>query len=181
MNVSYFLFVTNDVLRQNLDEAFYHIVWLSQLLELDSYDETAKRAFRKTIIIYTASIVEALLLTLLNKKFSESDVTEHYASWKMQDTVELHKLSDTHKIVAGHYKKIKGDGKKKLNLGQIADFLRKKGLLAENLYNQIDALRVLRNEQHIGTHATVKLYTTKDLEEVFLVAREVKALVKNKL
>jgi len=62
---SNFIFVKNEILRQNLDEAFNHIITLLPFTESTNYKEPAKSAFRKTIIIYTASIIEALLFYFL--------------------------------------------------------------------------------------------------------------------
>lgn len=177
----YFPFVKNEILRQNLDEAFNHILTLLQFAESATYNEAAKSAFRKTIIIYTAAIVEALLFHVLDKEFTEDDLKEFYSSWELSDKKILYKVSDSHHIVAGDYKKVAGKtGKEKMNLGQITDFLKKKGVLSKNLFETVDEIRILRNEQHIGTHVQVKSYTKGDLEKAFSIAREVKEFVQKR-
>ncbi len=180
MPASNFSFVKNDVLRQNLDEALDHVVTLLPFSESDTYNDTARSAFRKTIIIYTASIVEALLFYILDNKFNADDISEHYATWKLKDETILHKIDDKHKIVAGHYQKFDGDGNKtKLNLGQISDFLKSKKVISPAMYTKIDIVRKLRNDQHIGSHTVVKSYTEKDLEEAFSVASVIKTFAKD--
>ena len=72
--MSNFAFVTDKILRENLDVAFEHVTDLLSLSESNSYSSLAKSSFRKTIIIYTASIIEALLLYFLKKKFTEKDL-----------------------------------------------------------------------------------------------------------
>lgn len=177
---SNFPFVNNDVLRTNLDEAFDHILTLLPFTEAKTYNATAKSAFRKTIIIYTASIVEALLFHVLDTCFTEDDIAEHYSSWQLKNKKDLHEVADGHKIVSGDYKKIPGDGRKeKLNLGQINSFLKEKGILSEDLFGEIGKIQRLRNEQHINTQTKVKVYTRRDLETAFSVAREVKEFAKN--
>lgn len=182
MTESNFPFVKNEILRQNLDEAFNHILVLLQFIESANYNEAAKSAFRKPIIIYTVSIVEALLYHVLDKEFTDGDLKEFYSSWELSDKKVLHEVSESHHIVAGDYKKVLGKtGKEKMNLGQIADFLKKKGVLSKSLFETVDEIRILRNEQHIGTHAQVKSYTKENLEKAFFIAREVKEFVQKRM
>ena len=182
MTESNFPFVKNEILRQNLDEAFDHILTLLPFTESVTYNEVAKSAFRKTIIIYTASIVEALLFYVLDKKFIDDDVKEYYGNWELADKKVLYEIDGSHHIVAGDYKKVLGKmGKEKMNLGQIADFLKNKKIISKNFFETIDELRVLRNEQHIGTHTQVKSYTNDNLEKAFSVAGEVKKFTQKQI
>lgn len=182
MTESNFPFVKNQILRQNLDEAFDHIVILLQFTESVTYNEVAKSAFRKTIIIYTASIVEALLFHVLDNKFSDDDIKGYYGGWEVENKKVLYEIDDSHHIIAGDYKKVLGKaGKEKMNLGQITDFLKKKEVISKNLFEAVDELRVLRNEQHIGTHVQVKSYTKDNLEKAFFVAREVKEFIQKQV
>lgn len=180
--MSNFPFIGNTVLRQNLDEAFDHILTLLPFSESESYNEPAKSAFRKTIIIYTASIVEALLFAVLDDKSSEAEVSDYYSSWKLKDKVVLHTINSEHEIVAGQHVKVAGDGNKaKLNLGKIATLLKEKSLMSDSLYREVNAVRLLRNEQHIGTHTNVKSYSKEDLETAFSVAGAVKEFAQKSL
>ncbi len=172
---SNFPFVKNRVLRTNLDESFDHLVTLLPFTESTTYNEAAKSSFRKTIIIHTAAIVEALLFHVLDKEFTDRDVANYYAKWVLQNKVELYKVSSSHVIVSGDYKKIDGKSeKKKLNLGQVSAFLKDQKLLDSKLYKMVDSLRSLRNEQHIGAQTRVKKYSKNDMEKAFLVASAVK-------
>jgi hypothetical protein len=177
---SNFEFVKQPVLRQNLDEAFNHMLTLLPFLESAAYNEVAKSAFRKTIIIYNASIIEALLFHVLDCHFSDDDVKQFYESWEFKAKCLLHEVDASHKIVAGDLKKIPSRlGKEKLNLKQITDFLKAKGILKDDLLKKIDEIRELRNDQHIGPHTKVKTYSKSDLENAFSVANEVKNFSSN--
>ena len=181
MPESSFFFVKDEILRQNLDEAFDHILTLLPFTESITYNETAKSAFRKTIIIYTASIVEALLFQVLDKEFTENDIKEHYAGWELTDKKVLYQVDGSHQIVAGDYKKVLGkSAKEKMNLGMIAEFLKTKKIISKIFFETIDELRVLRNEQHISTHTQVKSYTKNNLEKAFSVAHEVKEFTQSR-
>ena len=179
--VSDFSFIRNEILRQNLEEAFDHILTLLPFTESVTYDETAKSAFRKTIIIYTASIVEALLYHVFDKEFSDDKVKEYYANLEIFDIKVLYEIDESNQIIAGNFRKVLGkEVKEKMNLGQIMNFLKDNKVISKSLFEKADEIRKLRNEQHIGTHSQVKSYTKGDLEKAFSVAREIKEFVKNK-
>src|SRR3990167_5449357 len=122
---SNFPFVSDLVLRENLDIAFNHILDLIPFSESKSYSDLAKSSFRKTVIIYTASIIEALLLYLLEKKYTKEDLVIY--KWDFTNKIVLHEVTDSHQIIAGDYmknpEKIKFE---KLNLGNINNFLKAK-------------------------------------------------------
>ena len=67
-----------------------------------------------------------------------------------------------------------------MNLAQIVEYLNNKKILKKNLSDKINEIRILRNEQHIGTHKNVKHYAKSDLEYAFSVAREVKIFASKK-
>jgi len=183
MAESRFSFIKDDVLRQNLDEAFQHIIILLPFTESDAYDETAKSAFRKTIIIYTASIIEALLFNLLDNKFTEEDIADFYSSWNLKNKKVLYTVEDgSHKIVAGDYKKIPGKtSKRKMNLGMICSFLKEKEILSIGLFDDVNEITKLRNSQHISTHRKVKSYSKNEIEKAFSVASKIKNFVKDRI
>jgi len=168
-------------LRENLDKSFDHILTLLPFTESKTYNEDAKSAFRKTIIIYTASIVEALLFYVLDTEFTDEDMKEYYSTWELKDKKVFYVVDERNEIVGGVHRKVSGKtGKDKMNLGQIMDFLKNKGVLNDNLYKKIDEIRSMRNEQHIATHTRVPTYGKVRLEKAFSVAREVKEFVRER-
>ena len=179
MTVSSFPFIADSVLRQNLDDAFQHILVLLPFSESVTYDETAKSSFRKTIIIYTASIIEALLYYVVDTKLSEKDLET--SCWELTNKNVLYEVSDSYKIIAGELKlKVEQTKKGKLNLGLINTLLKDKKILSKTLFDKIDNVRELRNSQHIGPHRAVKAFTKDDMEVAFAVASDVKTFVKTR-
>lgn len=180
MEDSSFGFISNDILRQNLDESFDHIVNLLPLIESGAYSEAATNAFRKTCIIYTASIIEALLFHILDTELSDEDLTDY--TWKLKNKKILHSIDDSTEVVAGDYvREGKLLDKLKLNLGQICKILKDKGVIKKPLYDKIDEVRLLRNGQHIGPDTVIREYTKVDLQKAFDVASAVKKFTKNRL
>lgn len=174
--MSHFGFIKNKSLKDNLDVAFDHILTLIPLSTSNSYSSLEKSSFRKTIIIYTASIVEAILFNLVCEKCKKEDLTS--SMWELNNFRVIYKINDKHKIVAGDYV-LKSNVLKldKINLGIINKLLYDKKLIDKSLYDKVDQVRLLRNEQHFGTHQIVKEYTPKDLEFVFSIAKDVKLLI----
>ena len=174
--MSHFGFISDSTLRNNLDIAFDHILTLIPLSESESYKKLEKSSFRKTIIIYTASIIEALLFNQVHEKCNEDDLTSY--KWEIENPKELHKIDDKHKIIGGDFilksTILKVD---KINLGIINKLLYDKKLIDKDLFENIDKVRLLRNDQHFGTHQIIKEYTKFDLEFVFSVAKDVKKIV----
>ncbi|MBL4644747.1 MAG: hypothetical protein JKX80_02680 [Candidatus Pacebacteria bacterium] len=173
--MSNFPFVGDTALRGNLDKAFDYIVDLISLSESDDFSELTKSSFRQTIIIYTSAIIEALLLHFLKSNFNEAELV--LEKWELVDIKVLYEVDANHKIVTGHHKLKRTKRKlQKLNLDGINSILKSKNSIAPALCTNIDKVRDLRNDQHFGTHTSIKMYTKKDLEFVFSVAGKVKSL-----
>ncbi|KKU80680.1 MAG: hypothetical protein UY07_C0036G0007 [Parcubacteria group bacterium GW2011_GWA1_47_8] len=173
---SNFPFITDDVLRENLDIAFDHLTELILLSESPKYNPVLKSSFRKTTIIYTASIIEAILLWFLKKKVKEVDLKRETKRFKIEK--EIYQISDAEKIVLGKdvttVEQIKFS---KLNLADINTLCKENGIITDSIFKKVNKVRELRNKLHIGTLTVIeKDYSKKDLEFVFSVAREIKKL-----
>ena len=180
--MSNFPFVDDPVLRSNLDLVFAHIVDLSTLSLSESYKDKTElvSSLRKTIIIHTASIIEALLLWKLKLIYKEKKI-ELSDEWKYIDIRTIHRISSSEEVIAGKRKKGKKE-MERLDFVRITDLCCQCGLVNvdDELKKSIDKVRVLRNKLHIGSLPVVENeYTKKDLEFCFSVAKEVKALVSN--
>lgn len=177
--MSNFLFIDDKILQSNLDTAFDHIVKLVSLSLSSEYKEQPAlvSSLRKTIIIHTAAIVEALLLWKL-KQFYKTGKVELQDEWKYFDVKSLYIISDTEEVVAGKRKK------ERKNVDKL-DFLRITDLCSVNhiitlstLRSEIDKVRFFRNRLHIGSLTEIeKEYSKSDLEFCFGVAKKVKKLV----
>lgn len=81
--MSNFPFISNSILQENLDNAFQHVLDLLILINSGDYDKISRNSFRKSTIICTASIIEALLFVLLKNNLSEKDL--EIPIWKIKD------------------------------------------------------------------------------------------------
>ncbi|MEK7458605.1 MAG: hypothetical protein AAB612_03970 [Patescibacteria group bacterium] len=177
--MSYFSFVKDDILRSNLDRALDLILELVSISVSEQYEnkDIFVSSLRKTIIIQTASIIEALLLWKLKLVYTSGEV-ELSDDWKSFDIKILHTISSSEEIFAGKRKK----EKKKLDR---LDFLRLTDLCfnlailkGKKFRQQIDKVRNLRNRLHIGGLVEVeKEYTPIDLEFCFYVLEKLKTKI----
>jgi hypothetical protein len=169
MSDSRFEFLEDKIIRVHLDRAFHLIIELVALSEAKEYTPELKSSFRKTIIIYTASIIEALLLSMLKSVKTEDECGED------KEIVEqiLYKINDEEKIALVKIKSVSINFLK-LNLDQTNKLCKKFKLISKDLSAKIDMVRDLRNRQHLGSLSEIEItYTRKDLEFVFSVAKEV--------
>jgi hypothetical protein len=169
MSDTRFEFVVDEITRVHLNRAFQLIIELVTLSEAKEYTDELKSSFRKTAIIYTASIIEALLLSVLKDAKTEVECGES------REVVEhiLYKINDAEKIavVKDVFTKVNFI---KLNLDQISKLCKKFKIISSELFTRVDMVRDLRNRQHLGSLSEIEAtYTKKDLEFVFSVAKEV--------
>ena len=183
MTPNQFNFIPDSTLQASVGVVFEHIVKLIEIVDNLSYPQEAKSALCKTIIIHTSSIIEALLFSLLDLRYSDDDIKAHYATWQLTKPFhQLHEVNPGHNVVAGQYKLVSGKlGKTKLNFSQICDFLKAQGDITPEMHKSISKVRDMRNEQHLATQKKLKTYTRKDVAEVFVTARQIKEFVRDAL
>jgi hypothetical protein len=170
-----FSFVDDKILRKNLNNTFNHILNLITVIE-GTKSDLAKSSFRKTVIIYTASIIEALLLWRIKKEVRGSKI-ELSNFWKYHEIRVLHKISDSEEIIAGK-RILEKKSIDKLDLVRTIDSCFKYKIIDKTLYRKLNSIRKMRNNLHIGNMEIIdKQYSDEDLEMVFSVAREVKELI----
>lgn len=172
---SHFIFVLDNVLRKNLDIAFDYTVEL--VIISNSYlKKEIRSSFRKTIIIYTASIIEALLVLSFKKKIKTEKVT--LEDWQYKDIRLIHKISENpaEEIIWGRrsreIKKLKN-----LDFCRISRLCLKHKIVTKKIFSDLEKVRKLRNRLHIGGLETIeKDYRKRDIEFVFGVAKNVKII-----
>jgi len=174
--VSDFPFVDDDALRANLDTALRHVTELVAIA--DNYDRILSSSFRKTIIINTASIIEALLLWRLKKKVKTKEI-ELSEEWKFYDVKILHKINVSEQVVGAKRKREKKQVSK-LDFVRIIDLCVKHKIVTEQFSKELHKVRELRNRLHLGGLEEVEReYTKRDLNFVFGVAERVISVVSN--
>lgn len=172
MNSNRFPFVSEKVLRSNLNVCFKHVTHLLGLSRTEQEIDLAS-SLRKTIIIHTASIIEALLLWKLKTIIKKKEV-ELSQEWKYFEIKEIHKIDEHSQVIAGKRKK-ETKNIDKLDFIRIVDLCLKHKVIDKELKRNLTKVRKLRNKLHLGGLGDVeKVYNQKDLEFVFSTAKKVK-------
>jgi hypothetical protein len=176
-----FDFIDDEILRKNLEQISSHIRNLQFLAFLDTYPPEEQSSFRKTVIIYTAAQIEAVLLWYLryHKTEEECATTEH--TFRIDQ--HIYQLSDTERIVRGSdVSKTQKFKFSNVNLAQIIHLCTYFELLPEHLASQIQEIRKLRNRQHVGGLDMVDQdYTNEDVVSALQINEEVIEYVKHQV
>lgn len=176
--MNHFPFVTDIILQTNLNITFDHIVDLLALSLSPEYKGKVAlvSSLRKTIIIHTASTIEALLLWKLKNVYGQKSIKLD-EDWKYLDVKVIYQIGDGHEVVSGLRKK-EERSIDKLDFLHVTDLcVRLKILKQKKLRENVDKVRALRNRLHIGGLQEIeKEYKKSDLEFCFNVAKKVKSL-----
>lgn len=135
---------------------------------------------RKTIVIHTASIIEALLLWKLKQKIKNDEI-ELNDEWKYFDIKILCPSNEIgHEIIAGKRKK-ETKQVDRLDFIRIIDLCLKHKIIRKQFSKDVHDVRKLRNRLHIGGLKKMeKKYTHNDLNSVFGIAKKTKKIASKK-
>lgn len=140
-----FSFIKESVLRRNVEKISSDVLKLELLLN-DASKEVVD-CLRKTIVFYTASIIEALVFL----KIREEIVTEKVAlkdEWKYRDVKVLYAISDDSEII-GAERNREERAIDKLDFNAMIRIGKDKRIFSNALLKELDKVRQLRNEIHI--------------------------------
>lgn len=178
-----FSFVENKVLRENIAIQMQYIVFLVSLEEEYELPGAVTYSTFKTIIIFTAAIVESLINYKLHEmvecgRCEPENIFENEE--KDSDEKLLYKISESEKIIA--LKRVIKPGKltdesKMIELNRAA---KRCGLLTEPLFKKAEAIRTMRNKIH--PFALKKIddqYSKADINEVFKMTAEIVKRIEN--
>ena len=157
-NLSY---IGNKTLRENVTHVFADVYGLLSVIQSQK-DGKIRNCLRKTIIIYAASIAEALLLWQIEKEVGLGEVTLK-DEWKQYDTKIIHQDKDF-EVISAKRSREKRDIQK-LDFNRMLTLCRQKKLMDETLLKDLDTLRKMRNTLHIGgVKVATKTYTQRNIE-----------------
>ncbi len=171
-------FIQNATLKTNVAIAMQYISFLRDLeAEVELPGFVAYSTF-KTIIVNTASVVESVLHYGINEKIQNGEINESevmpvketYSQKKM-----LYDIPESHQQVIGGIIELKTEElKDNTNFITINRACRKAGILDENLFNEVEYLRELRNKIHLVALKDRDDYYNKDhINQVFNTATKV--------
>ena len=167
-----FDFIDIPLLRRNIENVQDDISALGTLLSSPE-KETTKECIRKTIVIYTASIIEAILLWKLRKELGNGKVVLKDAFiYKEIDSVSLQVASGNDVVIAEKVKEVRDLGK--MDFVRRIDVCEKYGIIKnKKLIKKLHKTRDLRNKVHIDEVKKVKKnHSQKELDFIFAALEE---------
>ena len=169
MKESDFVFIEDTTLRENVKNVCTDILSLTAMVL--QADQGVQDCLRKTIIIYTASAVEALLLWKIKERFGAEkialkDEPKHHILHTLHTdyTREQKDGDEGFQIALTKITKEKKDADK-LDFNTMIITAKNEELLPEGLLDGIDKVRKMRNKIHIGgLKSVIKTYPQEDVD-----------------
>lgn len=172
-----FIFVKNEILRENIAIKMQYIVFLVSLEEEYELPGAVTYSTFKTIIIFTASIIEALINYKLHELIKEDKIDEKKImskNEKLSIVKEFQKISETEEICG-----IKKTTKIK-KLSERIDFqelnraAKRSKLFTETIFTKAEKIRETRNKIHPYALKEVDdKYTKNEINNIFAIASEI--------
>jgi len=170
-----FSFVADDALRANLALHLQYVSFLNLLAHEYDLPGGVRYSLYKTIIVFTASIVEGMLVYKLRNLVDEKAIKIENlfeGSVRYEEIKNLWQISDCEYVI----------GAKKIfcqpafpNAPKFQDFIRvakRIKLFDDALFKKADRLKILRNRIHLdGLEDVDDKYEEKDIEEAFESAK----------
>ncbi|MCY4577391.1 MAG: hypothetical protein OXB96_03170 [Candidatus Kaiserbacteria bacterium] len=166
MDKSDFAFIRDGTTRENIQNVRADITLLMAMVPQVNRD--VRHCLRKTIIIYTASIIEALLLWKVKKEFGTGKITLP-DEWKQHILYTIPQRSGEEekegcKITLTRHTKERKDADK-MDFNRMLRLCRHAKTLPVDLLSKMDTVRNMRNTLHIGGLKTAtKIYSQKDVD-----------------
>ena len=172
-----FSFVGDNILRENIIINTQYVTFLRSLGNNYKLPRAATYSVYKTIILYTASIVESLINYKLKKLIKEGKI-ENNKIMSMEEKyihiADLYNISSEEKVCG--IRKIKRH--KKLVDETIFIDLNKAakrcGLFDRRLFKKSEKLRKMRNKIHLSALSNIDdRYSQEDIDNSFEIAKDV--------
>ena len=165
-----FSFIKEPMLRKNIEQIFYDVFGLVTLL-LGDVSPNMVSCLRKTIVVYTASIIEALLLWKIRQGVAAEKVTLKN-EWKYFDPHLIHSADDYEIIWAKRKEEERSISN--LDFNVMIRICKDKDMFSDALLQDLDTVRNLRNDIHIDRlEDVVKTYPMANMEFVQKVLLEI--------
>ena len=164
-----FTFISNSVLRKNIERVFRDVFSLEFMLTEEISSEMVS-CLRKTIVIYTASIIEALVLWKIKQEIREEKVVLKN-EWRYYDPKLIH-ITDEYEIIWAKRKE-EERSVAKLDFNAMLRVCKDEKIFGKRLFEDLDSVRKMRNEIHIdGLEDVVKTYQQRKVDFVQKVLAE---------
>ena len=166
-------FIDSSLLKENIKSIQNDILGLGILSAILPEEDTTNDCIRKTITIYTVSIIEALLLWKLNKEINAGNIALRN-EWELRDigvSIPLKSKDGNEIVIAEKIKEVRKI--EKINFKGRIDLCERHKIIKEELIEKLHEARTMRNKLHIdGSKKVRKKYLQKDVDFISAVREE---------
>ena len=170
---SFFDFIQNKILRNDIEDALLFVAYLVDT-SADIRENKYREEFQRVIILYIASVVEAVCLFLVEKhklKTEKSDI-KNIISVSIKDV----KVDNGDLIIA--IRKKKDCNIKEIPFAETIILLSNANLINNNIKKNLDTLRLKRNSQHLYGRGKNRI-SKKDVEQSLKTLSSLLSNIKN--
>lgn len=175
-----FLFISDTSLRKNLGDALAFVDHLVSLSLDKNQEKIIINALNKTIVIHTASIVEAVVHFFVQEKSKNQSFYDK--NWTYTDIKLLHKIEGDEEIIAGKRKKKKLKIKRNTDFKTLNEICLREKFFTKRKFEKIEKLRKERNTIHLaGLSGNQGIYSQKQINEFFNTSSEILEIIEEKI
>jgi len=178
-----FAFIRNEILRENIAIQMQYVVFLVSLEENYELPGAVTYSTFKTIIIFTASIIEALINYKLHelietKKVDKSKILGSENKYSIVKTFQ--QLSDNEEICGIMKTKKLKKLSDRVDFQELNRIAKRSTLFTNKVFEQSEKIREFRNRIHPYTLKEVDdKYTKSDINGIFFMASSIIERIEN--
>jgi hypothetical protein len=146
MDKNAFLFITNDSLRAKIISSIFTISGLYLVEEKQRNSPELAKEIRRVIILYSAFIIEAILLFMFKKKSEKLEKIDYKDVYELPSNFQT--ASSYTLVVAKQVKIPKHE--RELMLDVLLKYYVEKGIISRNLESKIKKVKDIRNTFHLS-------------------------------
>ncbi len=169
-----FSFVQNKILRENIAIKMQYIVFLVSLEEEYELPGAVTYSTFKTIIIFTASIIEALINYKLHQLIEKGRIDEKKImkkEKKLSMIKEFQKISDTEEICGIKQTTKTKKLSEKIDFHELNRTAKRSGLFTDEVFTKAETIRKTRNRIHPYALKEVDdKYSKDEINNIFAMA-----------
>lgn len=178
-----FHFLENKVLKQNLAIKLQYVHFLLRLEEGYELPGALRYSTFKTIIIFTASIIEALINNKLHQLIKEGRIEEVQMMGKEEKfsiVKDFQRISDSEEICGIKRTRKSKKLTEKNDFQELNRAAKRSGLFNETLFKQAEKIRQIRNKIHPYPLKEVDdKYTKAEINSLFAITGNIIKRIEN--
>lgn len=181
-----FLFIKDEILRENVAIAFQYIIFLIGLSSYHGVRGPVEYSRNKDVVLYAGAIIESCMHYVISEYLSHGLTSNNKimpSEWKLEKCIQLYKIDESTKEVCGVIRhKVHEKFSDSVQFKQLNKIALDLEILNKSLYLDAEYIRERRNKVHlVGLKNDGDLFDKYDVEKVFTKAGLIISRIEDKL